>query len=256
MKRVVFFGAKDIGYDIFSRMLKWSRKLDFEIIGVLTNHRGHRLADLAKKNGFLLLKSLRDYLELSDIDICICVQYHEILKQQHINKANDVTINLHMAPVPEYRGCNQFSFAIVDKVKEFGSTLHLIDTTIDGGDVLAEKRFPIRDDITVSELYEETYHASCVLFEENIEAIINGTYSLVSQEELGRFRTKSFHTRKEIYDLKQIDLKWDPEKIQRYVRATLMPGFEPPYYTLNNELCCFDKVPNIDEIMDLKSLCI
>jgi hypothetical protein len=45
----------------------------------------------------------------------------------------------------------------------------------------------------------------------------------------------SLHMRKEMAALKVIDLNWDKEKTERHIRATSMPGFEPPYFLLNGE---------------------
>ncbi|MBK8684503.1 MAG: hypothetical protein IPN26_05660 [Bacteroidetes bacterium] len=76
------------------------------------------------------------------MDFLISVQYHQILNERHIQKARTLAINLHMAPLPEYRGCNQFSFAILDQYPEFGTTLHVMDERIDHGDILFEKDSP------------------------------------------------------------------------------------------------------------------
>ena len=75
----------------------------------------------------------------------------------------------------------------------------------------------------------------CVfLFEDNLHHIINGEYSPKKQE----FRTdrkQYFYKRKDIEDIKKIDLSWSKEKINRYIRATSMPGFNPPYTILNGK---------------------
>ena len=44
-----------------------------------------------------------------------------------------------------------------------------------------------------------------------------------------KFRTTKIHYRKEINNIKIIDLSWPKDKIERYIRATYMLGFEPPY---------------------------
>ena len=134
-----------------------------------------------------------------------------------------------MAPLPEYRGCNQFSFAIIDGATEFGTTLHRLEEGIDSGAILFEKRFPIPRNCFVKELYEITEKTSLELFEESMPNIINGNYELRPQEELVTERGTSYHYRNEIDEIKQIDLSWDKEKIERYYRATYFPPFEPPY---------------------------
>ncbi len=142
-------------------------------------------------------------------------------------------INLHMAPLPEYRGCNQFTFALIDGKEEFGTTLHLMDEGIDSGDILAEKRFAIPPDCFVEELYERTLQASKELFVEQIGAVLSGARKPIPQADFLDQRTTSTHYRKEIAQAKKIDLNWDADKIWRHVRATSMPGFAPPYAEVN-----------------------
>ena len=236
-KKIVFLGSKPIGYDCLAYLISQKDILNIEIAGVLTHARkefgnAHDLNILAGEQNIPLINSLE---QLPDCDIMYSVQYHEVLKQEHINKAAQVALNLHMAPLPEYRGSNQFSFAILENKKEFGTTIHKIDTQIDHGDILFQKRFPIPENCWVNDLYKLTYTASLNLFQQTLAHIVAGDYKPVPQDLLiPKFGT-SLHFRKEMSALKVIDMSWDKEKIERYIRATSMPGFEPPYCIINGE---------------------
>jgi methionyl-tRNA formyltransferase len=244
MKKIVFLGAKEIGYECLNSIIKFSETLDFEVVGVLTNKRGAKIKDLCNKNGIKLLESLEDYLDLEQIDITISIQYHEILKKIHIDKAEEIIVNLHMAPLPEYRGCNQFSFAIIDKIDFFGTTIHRLEEGIDSGGIISEKRFKIDDDIWINELYNKTFIKSIELFNETFPLLISGNYSVIPQYKYFGKRTTSLHLRKEIFDIKKIDLSWSKEKIERHIRASYMPGFEPPFFLLNDKKVHF-KLENL-----------
>src|SRR5580658_5463212 len=142
-KKLVFLASKPIGYECFAYLISQATVLNTEIAGLLTHARkefgnAHDLNVLANEHHIPILNSLAD---LPECDIIYSVQYHELLKKEHIDKAGQVCVNLHMAPLPEYRGANQFSFAIIDDKKEFGTTIHCIDTRIDHGDILFQKRF-------------------------------------------------------------------------------------------------------------------
>ena len=229
MKNVVFLGAKRIGHACLSILKSW-HGTEFNIVGVLTNARGDAIRELADDLGVPVIPSLDAYASLADhVDVAISVQYHEILKPVHVQKASDITVNLHMAPLPEYRGCNQFSFAIIDEAKVFGTTLHRIVPGIDSGPILAERRFEVPEGRWVEDLYELTFEHSVELFQSEILGIIEGERHETSQAELEDERGSSFHLRKEIADIKLIDLDWSREKIERHIRATSMSGFEPPY---------------------------
>ena len=230
-KKIIFLGSKPIGYECFAYLIEKAPDLNLHIAGLLTQPRkefgnGHDLTELALNNNISIFNGLD---ELPECDIIYSVQFHQILKQHDIDKARQIAVNLHMAPLPEYRGSNQFSFAIIDGTEEFGTTIHRIDTGIDSGDILFQKRFPIPAGCWVEDLYNTTYKASLNLFKQTLSHIVGGNYSPVPQQLLlGKYGT-SLHYRNEMKELKVIDLKWDKEKRDRHIRATSMPGFEPPY---------------------------
>lgn len=238
---IIFLGSKPIGYECLEYLITQQQVLNFRIDGVLTQARKEfnvaaDLAVLASKHNIPVLENLD---ALPDCDILYSVQYHEILKASDIAHAKKLAVNLHMAPLPEYRGCNQFSFAIVDGKKEFGTTIHLMDPRIDHGDVLFEKRFPVPDDFWVNDLYKRTESATLVLFKETLKDLLEGNFKAIPQAELAAKRSSSIHYRKDIDALKKIDLDWPADKIQRHIRATSMPGFEPPYTLLGNQKIYF-----------------
>lgn len=234
--KVVFLGSKPIGYFCLEHLLQQQEAYNIEVVAVLTNNTNRMgkadLTQLANAYQVPVLTSLEALLQL-EVDFLISVQYHQILKAKHLEIAKKQAINLHMAPLPEYRGCNQFTFAIIDGKEEFGTTLHIMNEGIDSGDILAEKRFAIPTDCFVKELYELTFEASCQLFEEKIGAVLLEQCMPIPQASLLNKRTCSIHYRKEIAAAKKIDLNWDADKIWRHVRATSMPGFPPPYAEIN-----------------------
>ncbi len=243
MNTVIFLGSKPIGYECLAHLIASAPELDLQVIGVLTQTRkefggDHDLEALALENNIPVLNSLA---ELPECDFLYSVQYHEILKHEHINKAKKLAVNLHMAPLPEYRGSNQFSFAIIEGRSEFGTTIHQMDTRIDHGDILFQKRFPIKEDWWVDDLYKATYDASLNLFRQTLKHLVTGNYKPVPQQSLLSKYGTSLHMRSEMTALKKIDLSWPQEKIERHIRATSMPGFEPPYCIVGAEKVYFTK---------------
>ena len=223
-KKIVYLGNKNIGYNCLKLLHKNSDILNFEIIGVATSNYNNLMKNFLNKTGLNILS-----YEIPNCDIIISVQHNKILSKKEINKARERAVNLHMAPLPEYRGCNQFSFAIIDEVNEFGTTIHEIEASIDSGPIIAEKRFFINNNLWVKDLYELTEKESLTLFEETLPILISGDYNPINQNDLLNKRKSSFHFRDEIDKLKNIDLSWNEKKIKKYIRATMMPGFENPY---------------------------
>lgn len=240
MKEVIFLGSKEIGYNCLLQLIEQQQELNLRIIGVLTNDRnlqenGSSIKELCHDRGLTVIPSLDELLKGPDCDFLISVQYHEILRAPHIQKAREEAINLHMAPLPEYRGCNQFSFAILDQAKNFGTTIHRLEVSIDGGAILFEKRFPIPENCFVKELYQLTFEASIELFQESIDKIIKKDYKAVPQNHWLGERPSAYHWRKEIQTIKQIDPAWEKEKKARHFRATWFPPFDPPYLLVNGK---------------------
>jgi methionyl-tRNA formyltransferase len=236
-KKIVFLAAKPVGHACFAYLLEQCRSLDAEVTALLTHQRkefgeGHDLIALAAAHGVPVLESLE---ELPECDIIYSIQYHEILGERHLAKARQAAVNLHMAPLPEYRGCNQFTWALLDGKEEFGTTIHMMSTGVDDGDILFQKRFPIPEKCWVKELYDLTEAASIKLFQQTLPHIVRGNYNPVPQSLLVPKYGTSVHYRREIAALKQLETGWDAEKTERYIRATSMPGFEPPYYFVDGK---------------------
>jgi methionyl-tRNA formyltransferase len=166
---------------------------------------------------------------LPDCEFLISVQYHRILTSAQLGKARRAAVNLHMAPLPEYRGSNQFTHAILDGKEEFGTTLHVMDARIDHGPILAQRRWPVPPGQWVESLYAQTVEESVVLFEESLPGLLKGTLALTPQQDLIPRYGTALHLRKGMETLKRLDLSWPAEKLERHLRATYMPGFEPPY---------------------------
>ena len=150
--------------------------------GILTQSRKEfggesDLTALAAQHGIPVIASPD---EIPECDVLYSVQYHQILKPAQIAKAAEIALNLHMAPLPEYRGANQFSYAIIDGATTFGTTIHAIDEGIDSGDILFEKRFPVPTGCWVNELYDLTLEASVALFEEALPEIAAGDFRRIT----------------------------------------------------------------------------
>lgn len=236
---IVFMGSKDIGAQCLEILLNFCLANPQHIIsGVLTNQRGVGIREYCREKGIIEIASLDEFLNLSDVDLLISVQYHEILQQQHIGNAK-LAVNLHMAPLPEYRGCNQFTYAILHERREFGTTIHVIDEGVDSGDILFEERFAIRDDLWVADLYDLTVTKSVKLFKDALPQLIAGKYERTAQSELMERRGSMMGLRRDIDDLKFIKNFSNRNELEKQIRATSMRGFSPPYMLINGIKCEF-----------------
>ena len=73
-------------------------------------------------------------------------------------------VNLHLAPLPRYRGRYSFTHAILAGDAYFGVTLHYIDEGLDTGPIIAERTFPIKPTDTAWSLYLRAQREGTELF--------------------------------------------------------------------------------------------
>lgn len=236
-KSVVFLGSKPIGAACLTHLIQEQHKLNIEIIAVGTKDRiefsnNNPIRELAVAHNIHIVEHPDD---IPNCDIIYSVQYNRILKQHHIEKAKQIAVNLHLAPLPDYRGCNQFSFAIFNGAKNFGVTIHAIDEGVDSGDILFEHRFPMPENIWIKDLLNLSVQQGEALFKETLPQIIEGSYNRQQQVDLVATRGVQIYKRKDIEDLKLIRLDEPKEKTFQRIRATYMPGFEAPYFLLDDK---------------------
>src|SRR3990167_9129812 len=97
-------------------------------------------------------------------------------------------INLHLAPLPEYRGRYSFTHAILNGEDMFGVALHYVTEELDAGPVIAERRFSVRPDDTAWRLYLRAQRSGRELFDDVLPGILfaafcGGRVAAVPQDE-------------------------------------------------------------------------
>ena len=64
------------------------------------------------------------------------------------------TLNVHLAPLPRYRGRHPLPWALINGESEFGATIHRMTPAIDAGDIYWQKSVPVALGTSVQELRE------------------------------------------------------------------------------------------------------
>jgi len=141
----------------------------FPIQLVITNPdeprgRGHKVQpspvkEAALKHGLALYQparlktdETRNFISQYHPDAIVIVAYGQIVPQWMIDIPPYGCINLHASLLPKYRGAAPIAWALVHGEKETGVTTMKIDAGMDTGDMLLERREPIRDDDTTETL--------------------------------------------------------------------------------------------------------
>jgi len=95
-----------------------------------------------------LVEQLRDY----NIDLlvnCFCnFKFSALLKKYEV-------INVHLAPLPKYRGRHPMHWALINGEREFGVTVHYMDEDFDSGAILWQRMVPVSIGTSVAQLRQE-----------------------------------------------------------------------------------------------------
>lgn len=92
---------------------------------------------------------LLEVLKAYDLDIlinCFCNFKFKTLLNHY------TVLNVHLAPLPRYRGRHPLHWALINGEKEFGFTVHKMDKDFDAGEIYWQQRVPITLGMSVAEL--------------------------------------------------------------------------------------------------------
>lgn len=123
-------------------------------------------------------------------DLGVSIGGSHIFTQEELDRARCGIVNLHFAPLPEYRGRYSAGHALRNGEKEFGATLHYVDAGIDTGPIIASRRFEIAKHETVDTLRARAFMHGTRLWIEwaprLVEAARNGVRLLATAQDESR----------------------------------------------------------------------
>lgn len=229
--RVAFLGSRPLGVRCLRHL---TEQKELEICGVVTRPKGSpgwweppEVIDVAEELGLRILE-LNDLKEL-ELHLILSVLFDKILKRDIIQIPKMGAINLHMAPLPDYRGCNSFSHAIMNNESKYGLTMHYIDEGIDTGAIIKVAWFNIDPDMTAKELYNRAQDVAFDLFVETLPTIVSGNISAAPQG------TGKYYYPRNSLSNKEADLLWEPQRFYNFVRALDFPPFEKAFIRIGDK---------------------
>ncbi len=130
-------------------------------------------------------------------------------------------INTHPSLLPHNRGKHYNFWAIVEEAP-FGVSLHFVETGIDCGDIVAQKRIPFGWEDTGGTLFRKAQEAICELFEKTYPLVRSGQYRRTPQN----LEQGSFHWGKELEPASRIELDktYTGKQLLNLLRARTFDG--------------------------------
>jgi methionyl-tRNA formyltransferase len=223
-------GEKPLAEDCLRDLLQ----RNCEILGVCTREKDaglwwgkNRIKDIAYENEIPILK--RSEVEKLKPDLLLSVLYPFIVEESVIASAGKA-FNLHLAPLPEYKGCNGGSHALMRGDKRFGVTLHEMTAALDRGRIVEKRYFSLSLEDTSKSLYQKAVKTGGEVWRDQIENILRGNPPCEDIEDDG-----SQPNPRSSLDCKLIPTQSPRETIYDFVRALDFEPHEPAYFMIHGE---------------------
>ena len=98
---------------------------------------------LCFENQNLSEKKLLSILKINNIDMICLAGFMKIISRNFIKKFNGKILNIHPSLLPKYKGLNTHERAINNKEKYSGCTVHFVNSRLDSGKIILQKKVKI-----------------------------------------------------------------------------------------------------------------
>lgn len=208
----------DTGEDsIFPSLLMCARKYDIPTL------------QPKKLNSLKVLSSVKQI----NPDIVLSLQNNMIFNEEWIRYMDERLgiVNVHYAPLPKYGGYWPEMWAIWNKEKEFAVTMHYVDKGVDAGPIISQVFFEIDAYETRKSLYEKSTKYCFSMLKENLSSILEDKIVGTKQDQ-----TLRTYCPKSLPNDGFLNLCWDEETQNRFIRAISFPGFVGPKIKIGEQI--------------------
>ncbi len=111
-------------------------------------------------------------LRARNIDLVCLAGYMRVLSSEFIEAFRGRILNIHPSLLPSFPGLDAQQQALNHGVKWTGCTVHLVDETLDGGPIIAQRAVPIHEDDTVESLSARILEQEHQLYAEAVARVL------------------------------------------------------------------------------------
>lgn len=232
-KRVVVLGSLTASLECLKMILGFKSPL-FDVVAYIP-HQSETIATVSNKCIDLVTKRNIPIISLSELEHCeydlgISLMFDKKLKPEIVRSPELGWINIHVGPLPLFRGsggCHHtIRLAPIEDNWTYGVTMHYMDERLDTGPIIADRKFQFDETWNAYDLYTYSLKEIPKLFGEKMEEILTSGKILESVPQTGR---SFFFTKKDISHT--VDLEQRPEVILATIRSLEYPG-KPGGYAL------------------------
>ncbi len=241
--RILFFGASKFGFKVIQEISNYKNA---KLVGIISAPQNFRISYSKKKVKnflfhdfeafsnenkipFALMKNKMDDDELfnfgkrSNPDIIIVAGWYHMITKKWRKLAK--CYGLHASLLPKYSGGAPLVWAMINNEKETGISFFEMDSGVDTGKIVSQKKVEISPNDTIQTLYEKIQNSALEIISETLPMFYEGKVTLKDQD----------HSKRTIYPQRkpsdgEIDWNKSSEYIERFIRAQTKPY--PGAYTI------------------------
>ncbi len=170
---------------------------------------------LKKEELFKLLNEIKP-------DLCLTFDFAFIVPKSLFDIPSKGFINTHFSLLPKHRGASAVQFAILNDDKDFGITYHLIDASLDTGDIIYQSKFSLDENLNSGQAYEFLFDKASKELSPILKKYIHNELDPLPQKHQEATYTYSITNPKQTFIFKEdavIDAGDSERKIFRKVKA-------------------------------------
>ena len=115
-------------------------------------------------------------LKKNNVDLICLAGFMKILSKEVINKYKDKILNIHPSLLPKYKGLNTHKRVIKNKEKFTGCSVHLVNSKLDSGKVILQKKLIILKKDNDKTLAERLLKIENQLYPRALKKFINSNF--------------------------------------------------------------------------------
>ena len=244
--RILFFGASKFGFKVLEEVSNYQHT---KLVGIISAPQHFRISYSKKKVKnflfhdfeafsnenkipFALMKNKMDENELfnfgkrSNPDIIIVAGWYHLITKKWRKLAK--CYGLHASLLPKYSGGAPLVWAMINNEKETGISFFEMDSGVDTGKIVSQKKVEISSNDTIQTLYQKIQNSALEIISETLPMFYEGKITLKDQD----------HSKRTIYPQRkpsdgEIDWNKSSEYIERFIRAQTKPY--PGAFTIIDE---------------------
>jgi methionyl-tRNA formyltransferase len=228
--RVVLFGYQTWGHRTLQALLDSEHEVTLVVTHPKSEHAYEKIwddsvAELAEKHDVPVLlrkrpgdAELMDRLRQAEPDVIVATNWRTWIPPEIFNLPPYGTLNVHDSLLPAYAGFSPLIWALLNGEPEVGVTAHLMDDTLDAGDIVLQRAVPVGPTDTTTDLFHRTLELFGPITVDGLALIASGRTDWTKQD---RSRASFFHKRS--IEESRIDWTRPVDEIERLVRAQSDP---------------------------------